>query len=281
MEGRMGDCVFCGQPAGWFKDRHPACVERRERGMARLRAIAEGATSRADVDPSAAAVEFGEIRLSHGIAREEAGELAAAVWTEALKRASDDGTVCREEEDRLVAARVAFHLTEADLRGGYARLVQALVLRDLAEQGFTERFQLGDFSAINFQKTERVAWVFSDVDLIEERKRREYVGGSTGYSVRVMKGVYLRQSAFRGRAVDRIENVPTDRGYAAFTDRHLYFAGGRKAWRVAWGKIVSMTPYSDGLGFIRDAANAKPVVLATGDGVFAYNLAQALAERAS
>jgi len=42
-----------------------------------------------------------------------------------------------------------------------------------------------------------------------------------------------------------------------------------------------MTPYSDGIGLIKDGANAKPQTLVTKDGVFTYNLAKALSELAS
>jgi hypothetical protein len=58
----------------------------------------------------------------------------------------------------------------------------------------------------------------------------------------------------------------------AVTSKHIHFAGGKKSLRVPYTKIVSFTPYSDGIGIMRDAANAKQQVLVTGDGWFTYNL---------
>jgi hypothetical protein len=47
---------------------------------------------------------------------------------------------------------------------------------------------------------------------------------------------------------------------------------------VAYDKIVSFTPYSDGIGIQRDAQTAKPQVFVTGDGWFTYNLIANLAK---
>jgi len=46
---------------------------------------------------------------------------------------------------------------------------------------------------------------------------------------------------------------------------------------VPYSKIVSFTPYSDGIGIQRDAASAKPQTFVTGDGWFIYNLVVNLA----
>lgn len=91
-------------------------------------------------------------------------------------------------------------------------------------------------------------------------------------SIRVMKGVYYRVGAFRGAPVDRTERVVVDRGILAVTNKHIYFAGGRKSFRIRHDKIVSHMPFSDGVGIVRDAATAKPQIFVTGDGWFTFNL---------
>jgi hypothetical protein len=64
----------------------------------------------------------------------------------------------------------------------------------------------------NFQKSEQVVWVFEEVDYLEDKTRRQYVGGSRGVSVRVMKGVYYHIGGFKGHAIDRTERVHVDTG---------------------------------------------------------------------
>jgi hypothetical protein len=278
----MGRCVFCGEAAGWFKDRHPACDERHVTGLGLADQFAREAL---EDDANLPAIRAGldELKSSHWVDDNARRSALVRAWSDGVERFADDGIVTPDEERLLKRFGETFGLdqTALDQYGAFSRLVKSLVLRDLQEGVVDRRFDASGMTRINFQRGERVAWVFSDVTLLQQKTRTEYVGGSTGVSVRVAKGVYLRSSAYRGRPVERTETVPADKGLAAFTDRHLYFAGASTAWRMPWGKILSMTPYSDGIGVIKDGANSKQQTLVLGDGVFAFNLARALSELAS
>lgn len=74
-----------------------------------------------------------------------------------------------------------------------------------------------------------------------------YRGGSRGVSVRVAKGIYLRQSAFRGAPEKGF--VPVARGTLVATDRRLIFAGDQKSAAVPLAKISSFKRGLDGLRF--------------------------------
>ena len=74
------------------------------------------------------------------------------------------------------------------------------------------------------------------------------------------------------------ETVHIDTGLLGMTTKHLYFAGSRKKFRVRYDRSVSVDPYDDGFGIMRDAQAAKPRTFRTGDGWFAYNLAANLAQ---
>lgn len=278
----MGACTFCGQPAGWFKSAHGECQTKHNDGVSMVRKLAARAAAPGS-DVAALAREIDQVCATHWIGPALREDLTVQEWNLALDRYCDDGIVTAQEERALEAYRDGLGLTPDILRpsGGHTRFVKALLLRDLAEGIVDQRFDPGSFDRVNLQRGERVAWIFSGVDYIEEKRRRQYVGGSTGVSVRVMKGVYLRQSAFRGEPVDTVENVVVDHGYAVFTDRHIYFSGDSKAWRIPYGKILSMTAYSDGIGLIKEAASPKPQVLITGDGLFTYNMARALSDLAA
>jgi hypothetical protein len=84
----------------------------------------------------------------------------------------------------------------------------------------------------NFQKTEQVVWAFDTVDYLEEKSHRQYVGGSRGVSIRVMKGVYYHVGGFKGRAIDRTERVHEDTGVVGITTKQIYFSGAKKAFRI-------------------------------------------------
>ena len=65
--------------------------------------------------------------------------------------------------------------------------------------------------------------------------------------------------------------MPTP-GYSQSRSRHLYFAGDDKSFRIRHDRIVSYHPYTDGIGVVRDAANAREQLFLTGDGWFTQNL---------
>lgn len=203
-------------------------------------------------------------------------ELALTGWEKAVEVAFEDGVLTEQEEGALVKLKDHFGLSQShlDKKGAYSRVVKGGILRDLMEGKLPERIDIQGHLPFNFQKQERLIWVFQDVDYFEEKKRREYVGGSQGISVRIAKGVYYCTSAFRGRAVDRLETVHMASGIMAITNKHIYFSGGNKSFRIRHYKIVSFQPYSDGVGVQRDAQTARHQTLLTGDGWFSYNLLQ-------
>ena len=130
---------------------------------------------------------------------------------------------------------------------------------------------------LNFQKNEQVVWTFEGIDYLEDRTRRQYIGASSGVSIRVMKGIYYHVGGFKGRAIDRTERIHVDTGLVAVTTKQIYFSGAKKAFRIPYAKIVSFEPFSNGLGIMRDSVSAKPQIFVTQDGWFTYNLVSNLA----
>lgn len=195
-------------------------------------------------------------------------------WEGAVKQFLENGIITQPEEQRLLAFKRRFTLTEGDLNknGAHTGLVKAGVLRDVLEGIVPKRFSFSGSLPVNLQKAEQLVWAFSNSKYLEHKVRREYVGGSHGVSVRVAKGVYYHANAFRGRAVDYTETVYVDTGLVVITDKNIYFTGPRKSLRLPYAKIVSFAPLNNGIGLTRDAANAKAQFFLTGDGWFTYNL---------
>ena len=207
--------------------------------------------------------------------------LLAGALTDAIDRALDDDLLSREEESAIDRYLERFGLDgDADpvLREARARATKAMVIRSVCEGTVPEvNFRAAPGSMpipFNFQKSEQLVWLFDGVDYYQMRTRREFRGSSTGASVRVARGVYLRQSAFRGHPVSVTETVKADAGLLGVTTRHIYFHGARERFRVRLDRIVSFEPHSDGIGIMRDLARAKPEAFRTDgeDGWFLYNL---------
>ena len=122
------------------------------------------------------------------------------------------GVLSEEVEKRLVELKEGLSLSSADLTrtDGWERMVKSAVLRDLMTGVIPHRMTVDGNLSFNFERSERVVWVFEEVDYLKDKTRRQYGGGSTGVSVRVMKGVYYHIGGFKGHAIDRTERVHVD-----------------------------------------------------------------------
>jgi hypothetical protein len=194
-------------------------------------------------------------------------------WEGSVDHFLEDGQLDAVEETHLteVASRWSMAQSDLDTRGAYSRLVKGAVLRDMLNGVVPDRVQVQGQLPFNFQKGERLIWVFQGVKYFEDKKRRQYVGSSHSVSFRIAKGVYYRVGAFRGHPVETTETVPMGVGLLAVTTKHLYFAGA-KSVRVPHSKIVVIQPYQDGIGIQRDAQSAGQQLFVTGDGWFTYNM---------
>jgi len=152
--------------------------------------------------------------------------------------------------------RFALSQTELDAKGALTRVAKAAVIRDVLNGIIPQRVKLDGSLSVNLKKGEKLVWAFPSSDYLEDKTRRQYVGGSQGVSIRVAKGLYYRVGAFKAQAVDRTERVQLDTGLVAVTDKHIYFGGPVKSLRLAYAKIVSFQPFSDGIGVIRDVSQA-------------------------
>jgi len=208
------------------------------------------------------------------IAAEKTKDAMVEGWGLAVDQFLNDGNLDENEEKKLVAFSERFGLRqeELDRNGSWTKVVKGAVIRDLLNGVVPQRVKVTGGLPFNFMASEQLVWVFSGVKYLEDKTRRQYVGGYSGVSVRVMKGVYYRTGGFRGNPVETTERVHMDTGTLAVTTKHLYFAGSAKSFRIRHDKIVSFTPYSDGVAIQRDAQTAKPQVFVTGDGWFTHNL---------
>jgi hypothetical protein len=218
--------------------------------------------------------ELAGIAENSFISSEQIRETLISGWEQAVSHFLEDGNLEIQEEDRLTSFAEHFALTQEDLdkNGAYTKFVRGAVLRELMEGKIPKRCQPVGALPFNFQRSETLIWIFNNVAYYEDKTRRRYVGGSQGVSFRIAKGLYYRVGSFRGHPVETTERVHVDTGILAVTTKHIYFHGSTKSFRVRFDKIVSFTPYSDGIGIQRDASTAKPQVFVTGDGWFTYNL---------
>lgn len=282
----MGNCKHCGKPAGFLRGKHAECEEQYQQ---RERVAKQGSNQITSevihaINSTASfnllEEKIAEIEKKFLVPQEKRRNLLITGWESAVDQFLDDGILNVEEETRLVTFMEHFALSQFDLdeKGAFTKIAKAAVLRDVMNGIIPQRMSVNGSLPINFQKGEQIVWAFPDAKYLEDKSRRQFVGGSSGVSVRVLKGVYYRVGAFKGHVVENTERVHVDTGWVVITSKNIYFAGSQKSLRIPYNKIVSFEPFSDGLGVMRDTTTAKPQIFVTGDGWFSYNLVTNLSQ---
>lgn len=275
----MGQCIYCGKPAGFLKKTHKECKQRQEQGKSEIIfLVSEVGLEGGDLRRLKSSID--QVASSSHIDTSMKKSLVVSGWERAVEAAFDDGVLTEDEESALSELKQYFSLSQQDLdrNGSFTKLVKGAVLRDILDGNLPERVRIDGSLPFNLQKTEKVVWVFQNVDYYEEKTRSRYVGGSQGVSIRIAKGLYYRAGAFKGERVQTSETIHADTGLLGVTNKHIYFAGPSKRFRINYNKIVAFEPFSDGIGVQRDVQTAKPQSFSTGDGWFTYNLITNLAQ---
>ena len=153
------------------------------------------------------------------------------------------------------------------------KVVQSKVLQELLNgQVPAPRITISGSFPFMLNKNEHMLWLFRDVTLQMQKVRRETVGRTRGVSVRVCKGVYYRTGGFRGRPVETTYMQRVGTGSVCLTDKNLYFHCPEKTLKIPFSKILSLDPYSNGLGVQKDGANDKPMFFENLNSWFCYNV---------
>ena len=112
---------------------------------------------------------------------------------------------------------------------------------------------------INLQKNE-VCYFTIDCDWLENRTRTQKINYS-GFStrIRIMKGVYYNIGSIKPQRVTTEELTVIDNGKVYITSKRIIFMGSKKNITIKLDKILSLSPYTDGVGIEKDSG--KPPIL--------------------
>lgn len=277
----MGTCQYCGQEAGFFRKQHDECLRTYENSFSQMVSLAVSAAKNSSALQSLEQ-QLNTIETAALPVRVNRHQALICGWERAVNDILSDNVLSQTEEAQVMTYAQKFGLSQSDLNtnGAFTRLVYGCALRDVLDKGYTSRAVITFQLPFNLQKNESLVWCFRNVPFYEEKIYKSYVGQSQGVSFRVMRGVYYRVGSSKGYPVETARNEQVDVGMLGVTTQHVYFAGSKKSFRIPYKKIVSFTPYSDGIGICKDAANAKPQTFITGEGWFVYNLVMNLSQNA-
>lgn len=270
----MGKCKYCGQDAGFFHNKHTECEQRHLNGIARIKSIMATCFQYKE-DFYCHQNEIQTIRRDAFVSDDICRNIYCESFDAAIEQYLDDGII-NQNEELLVARFIQFtELPQQVLNTNKSleKVIQSKVLRELLNNQIpAPRITISGSFPFILNKNEHLLWLFRDVTLQMQKVRRETVGRTRGVSVRVCKGVYYRTGGFRGHPIETTYMQRIGTGCACLTDKNLYFHCSEKTLKIPFSKILSLDPYSNGLGVQKDGANDNPMFFENLNSWFCYNV---------
>lgn len=183
----------------------------------------------------------------------------------------EDGIISVEEEEFIEKFIEFFGFEQDEIVSQSEKIIKGLILRDVLSGTVPSRVSIDDIPII-LQKNESIIWAYPCVACYQDKKRKYYQGGSSGVSVKVMQGVYLRSGAIKGHPVEYTENVYLGDGGLFITNKHLFWISADKSIKIPVKKIISVLPVDDGIVIQKDGATALPLTFLVNDSWFLCNL---------
>ena len=269
----MSICKLCGKKAGLFKSLHKECLAAYEVGKRNIVDLM-GKGFCKETDFTTIETEAKKVAAHSYIKADELNELYLQGFEKSIELFLDDGVVTVEEEQVIQNFKSHFHFNDSvlDKKGFLQRVMKSLILRDIFEAKLPSRISFSEDLPFLLQKDEKIIWLFEAVECHEQRTKTTYEGRSQGVSVRIAKGLYYRTGSFKGNPVTSEHSVLLGTGILAITNKNLFFSSSSKTFKTSLLKLISLTPYTDGIGVQKDGVSAKPQIFKPLDGSFAYNL---------
>lgn len=269
----MGICIYCGKDAGLFRKYHKNCKQKHDKYLNMIQPVIQKViTQGTPIDECVGYVD-NVCRIGVISKDERKSELLNGIDT-IIQKSLEDSMLTNEEDNRINSLINAFKINAIDARHlkHANQLLQMRAIR-AAASGTLEPLDKQDYP-INFLKSEQLLYNFGNVKYFETKSKTEYVGGSHGVSIRIMKGVYYRIGGFKGRKVTTENSELLDIGILLLTSKNLYFYSGTSKFRIPYKKILSYTPSANGVEILKDLKTAKPQFFENNDGWFLYNMMQ-------
>lgn len=105
---------------------------------------------------------------------------------------------------------------------------------------------------IILKRNEKPIVVLPNITFKEPRAVRTSIGGYTGPTIRITKGISFKLGGASSRSISHDEIKAIDKGTLTITNRRLIFTGSMKTLNYNLSKILSINEFKDGISIQRD-----------------------------
>lgn len=215
-----------------------------------MAAVSDGKLSAEEIE------QINQKKEEFGLTDAQLRDIKVQAFMTAYKVAAGDKRISAEEEKELQAMQEFFGLQEHEVGS---------TKKDLARFRLLHEIQTGNIPTVPveniiMQKGERGLWV-EPAHLVEEKVlRRRYVGGSSGASFRIAKGLSYRVGSYRGHSVSETGYVIVSTGDLILTSRRIIFRGDKKSFAIKLENLLDIQIFSNGVHFSENGRGKMRIV---------------------
>jgi hypothetical protein len=177
---------------------------------------------------------------------EDFQKLKSELFTEIVHSAIADRRVTEHESQTIFTIAHQLELSPEWVQWAREQIQYYALFHNIESGG---ALPVGSAPNLILQKGE-VCHLSIPAQLLEERViNRQYVGGSQGVSIRLMKGVTYRIGQQRGHIQSQSGLIPISDGYFIITNKRLVFSGNKKSVVSLLDKLIDFQLYADALQF--------------------------------
>lgn len=176
-----------------------------------------------------------------------------------LQELIDNIPFTAQSEHQLKSLKQKLELTDADIAHTIADVDHAKSLARF----YAQPLPVDEACEIILKKNE-LCHFSTNADLIEERRKSHYAGGTQGVSIRIAKGLSYRVGGFKGERVTEEYNEVTDTGTLVITNKRVVFAGKKKNVSYTLTSIAAINRFTNAIQFKKEN-EAKPKYFGTDD----------------
>jgi hypothetical protein len=196
-----------------------------------------------------------------GLSGHDLRKITASTFRTFAESVLADNILNEKEEAELLNVANALGIEQADLQTDFGDILNELVVARVNDG------RLPTVASPSLMTTEgEVVHMQESASLMKEVAIREYRGGYSGFSFRVMKGVRFHTGGVRGHSVVvGTEMQVADAGTLVVSSRRIVFLGSKSTMEIAYKKLLNMDVFTDGVRFhISNRKTAPLFKLASG-----------------
>lgn len=163
----MGNCIYCGQKAGFLKSKHKDCESNYFDSKNKIiENICTAITKDSDFDNLEN--EIKEIAQKNFVKPDEIIDLYTKGFDTAVDSFLDDGILTTEEEYKISKFKTHYNFEQnvIDKNGSLQKVVKAAILREMLDDQIPEaKLNIQGNLPFLLQKNENVIWIFTNKGL--------------------------------------------------------------------------------------------------------------------